>query len=262
MNNSDLNKVISDIIVDFYSTFDLTPVDIKYSIVDDMEKAYVELRPAYAAAHPKAIATANMYNGLTVMPETLDGAFDVLLNANKMLEYLKEGNLTWIGTIVHETAHAVDYSEYANLTWADSYEELQDTAKHAMFQLWTEFNARSKGYYFVRKYTFSNPFDERQVKDIIAQELPAQHELLFQNYHATSNGYQQAYFVAQYLGRLHTLQQLFPKHFTNGFIKSHLGANRWMYEWYLFMSKYNRLADAYDHFEEMKSILRKNFRGL
>lgn len=255
MGTVDLNEIISDILVDFYMTFDLTPVDVKYSIVDDMEKAYAAIRPDYATAHPETVATANMYNGLTVMPETLDGAFDVLLNAKRMLTYLREENFTWVGTIVHETTHAIDYSEYANLVWIDSYEELQDIGRHAMFQLWTEFNARSKGYYFVRKYSFKDMRDMSQVKDIINHELPAQYERLCREYHATSDGYQQAYLVAQYLGRLYTLQQLFPTTFTNDFVKSHLGANQWMYEWYLLLSKYNQLADAYEHFDEMRYIL-------
>lgn len=262
MSEFSFERVLLEIVTDFYTTFGLEPVSIKYVVAADMAKLYSELRPEYVSQHPEQISNAQKYNGILVLPDSLDGEFTVLLNGVFFQQSMADGNANWIGTIAHETTHAVDYAEYANLVWADSYDELQLIAKHAMFQLWTEVNARAKGYYFVRKYTFENMTDEQQVNDILNIELPSQYHLLFQNYNATRDGYQQAYLVAQYLGRLCTLQQLFPKTFTNRFIRRHLSPHKWMYDWFVFHSKYDTLSEAYEHFEDMKNILRQNFRGL
>ena len=262
MPESSVESILLEIVTDFYTTFGLEPVSVRYVIAEDMGEAYSDLRPDYISQHPELAANAQKYNGITVLPDSLDGEFTVLLNGVILQQSVVDGNANWIGTIAHETTHAVDYTEYADLVWVDSYDELQLIDKHAMFQLWTEVNARAKGYYFVRKYTFEDMTDERQVSDILNIELPGQYNLLFQNYNATRDGYQQAYLVAQYLGRLYTLQQLFPKTFTNKFIRQHLSTNKLMYDWFVFYSKYNTLSEAYEHFDEMKNILRQNFRGL
>lgn len=71
-----------------------------------------------------------------------------------IVEYINQNNATWVGTIVHETAHVVDFTNYAKMINAEDYSDILSVDKNSMFQLWTEINARSKGYYFVRKYTF------------------------------------------------------------------------------------------------------------
>ena len=262
MYNINFDKIISDILADFYATFDLKPVNVRYLFVDDMVEAYKDIRPEYAELHPEVVADANRYNGLTVMPIAMDEPFDVLVDINKMLSYIKQKNMTWVGTVAHETTHVIDYSKYAKLIGAASYDEIQDISKHSMFLLWSEFNARSKGYYFVRKYTFDNMTDENQVKDIVEYELPTLQNRLYKEYHGTDDGYMQAYLVVQYIGRLYTLHQLFPKHIDDDFIKFHLAPNIWMYKWYKFLSEHTNLEDAYKEFDKMKNILSDNFRGL
>ena len=86
-----------------------------------------------------------------VPPKDLYGTFYFLLNVNKLTEYLEQNNPTWIGTIVHEITHIIDYIEYAKLIGANNYDEIQNRFEHGMFNLWTEFNARYNGYYFMRK---------------------------------------------------------------------------------------------------------------
>ncbi|MEG2908087.1 MAG: hypothetical protein RR945_02610 [Erysipelotrichaceae bacterium] len=131
-----------------------------------------------------------------------------------------------------------------------------------MFQLWTEFNARAKGYYFVRKYTFADKDEpeKQQIYDIVNSELPSQMQLMYNNYYSTKDGFQQAYFVLHYLGRLFTLQRIFPNYFNNDFILKHIGENNWMYQWFIFLSTHTKLEDAYDHFDEMNKILKQNFK--
>lgn len=257
-----LEQIVQTIVDDYFKTFGDTPISIKYSIVDDMTQAYAQLRPEHARREPQKIATLNSYNGSTVAPNDVKGMFTVLLNKRIIQESYNAGNANWIGTIAHETTHVIDFTNYAALLGANDFEEILSISKNAMFQLWTEFNARAKGYYFVRKYSFEDMFDESQVSDIINIEIPAQEKILFQNYHATTDGMQQAYLVSHYLGRLYALQQIFPKTFTDEQVKNLIPPNPWMYKWFLFLKSHTKLEDVYSCFDEMKNILRENFRDL
>jgi hypothetical protein len=262
METITFEQVVQTIVADYFDTFNITPISIKYSIVDDMAQAYSQLRPEHARKEPQKIATLNQYNGSTVAPDNVSGMFTILLNQRIIQDSYKDGNSNWIGTIAHETTHVIDFTNYAVLLGANDFEEILSISKNAMFQLWTEFNARAKGYYFVRKYSFEDMFDEAQVSDILNIEIPAQEDLLFQNYHATTDGMQQAYLVSHYLGRLYALQQIFPKTFTDEQVQNLIPPNPWMFKWFLFLKSHTELEVAYPCFEEMKNILRENFSGL
>lgn len=262
MESITFEQVVQTIVADYFETFSITPISIKYSIVDDMVQAYTQLRPEHAKKEPQKIATLNQYNGSTVVPNDINGMFTILLNQKYIQESYVDGNANWIGTIAHETTHAIDFTNYAAILETENYEEILSVSQNAMFQLWTEFNARAKGYYFVRKYTFDDMFDETQTDDIINIEIPAQEKLLFQNYHSTDDGIQQAYLVSHYLGRLYALQQIFPHIFTDEQVKDLIPPNPWMYKWFLFLKSHATLEKAYPCFEEMKNILKENFRGL
>lgn len=260
--NNSFHKLLINILQDYYSVYNLQPVDASYLITDNMAMEYTKLRPDHAAKEPQKIKTLNDYNGTTVCPTTLEGTFTILLNKTKLLEYAKARNATWVGTIVHETTHVKDFIDFAVLTGAIDYEEIVNTEKETLpFQLWTEFNARTKGYYFVRKYTFIDMFDETQIDDIIKIELPAQERLLFENYHATEDGAQQAYFVSHFLGRLFTLQKIFPTFFTDYWIARMplFINNKWMSDWYWFLKENNSLESVSAKFDDMLEILSQNF---
>ncbi len=255
-------QIVQTIVADYFSVFEIDPVSIRYSIVDDMPQAYKELRPDHAIKEPEKIASMDKYNGIMVAPGSTSEMFTVLLNRRIIQESLNDGNVNWVGTIAHETTHVIDYLNYADLLGVADFEGILSISENAMFQLWTEFHARARGYYFVRKYSFEDMFDESQVPDIINREIPAQEQLLYQNYHATDDGIQQAYLVSHYLGRLYALQIIFPNAFTNDQIKALIPPNPWMYKWFLFLKSHTELESAYLCFEEMKDILRENFSGL
>lgn len=253
-------KILTD---DFFQTFNINPVEATIQIVEDISEAYNKIRPELGDKEPQKLKELNNYNGLTVPPKSIDGKFIILLNAKIMLENMEIGNYNWIGTIIHETTHVVDFIEYAKLTKAVDFEEMLLIDKNAMFNLWTEFNARSKGYYFVRKYTHGDlMFDESLIEDVINRELPFQNEYLYEKYHATNDGFEQSYLVAHYLGRLYTLQLIFPNYFTDDYISELdiFRENKWMLRWYKFLSKNNTLGKAYVRFDEMKKILQENFK--
>ena len=253
---------LSGILNDYYSVFRIAePVKVNYVFSDNIVESYAELRPDHFQKDPDRVRSLSLYNGNTVPPLTVDGVFTVLINKPMMLKYLSTGNMTTVGTIVHETTHAKDFSDYARMIGASDYEDIISIEKNYIFQLWTEFNARAKGYFFVRKYTFRNMYDESLVDDVIQSELPAQEQLLYNNYHSTQDGFQQAYYVSHFLGRLYSLQAIYPRRITDSWLKNMplFLENNWIQNWYWFLKKHDTLAKAYPAFDMMRKILNANF---
>lgn len=251
----EFKKLFENIVIDYFNTFNISPISINYSIVDEMTNEYIKLRPDHAQKEPEKIASLNRYNGLTVPPYRVNEKFTVLINKYYIEESLKNGNMNWIGTIAHETTHVRDFTEYAALLNASNYENIIDLSQNVMFQFWTEFNVRAKGYYFLRKYTFENMFDESQISYIINIEIPRQNKWLLQEYRTAHDLTQQMYWISNYLGRLYTLQQIFPKVFTNEEIKNLIPLDQWVYEFFLFLQSHTILEEAYKHFDDMKKII-------
>lgn len=259
--NMTFEEIMFAILRDYYAVYCLEPVYPNYMVVDDIAEKYAELRPDHAEKEPQKIQALNDYNGNMVPPLKVGDPFTVLINKKKLLEYLSIGNMTWVGTIIHETTHVRDYTDYAELIGAGDYEDILSIEKNLCFHLWTEFNARAKGYYFVRKYSFENMFDIEQIEYIVDTELPAQEKLLFDNYHQTNDGAQQAYYVSHFLGRLYSLQKIFPSFFTDTWVNSMplFTVNKWMKDWYWFLKENDTLQSAYSKFDEMRAILKQNF---
>lgn len=180
--NDKLNQLMNTIIADYFATFGYEPISLSLTFADDMWKAYFDLCPDHRAHLPNQLPA---FNGTVVAPSTLDGTFAVIIDKQYIIDDVNAGRASWVGTIVHEITHARDYQEYAKLVKASNYDEVLDTNKHRMFQLWTEFNAKRHGYYFVRKYTFNNLNDITQVPDIINIELPGQIAHMAEQYSST-----------------------------------------------------------------------------
>lgn len=251
------------IIADYFDTYKIdNPVVPNYKIVENIADAYLSLRPDVLRKSSVTRKELNQYNGFAVPPREIDGIFTVLINKNVLLENVQNRRADWVGTIAHETTHVQDFSQYARIVDADGYDEILLIGEHGMFNLWTEIHARARGYYFTRKYTVGgeNLQNMSLIPDIKNREIPMQSKMLHENYHATTNGFEQAYFVAQYIGRLYTLQQLYPEAFDDGWVKGHFGINDWMTDWFLFFKEYPELVAASGHFDEMKEILRRNFQ--
>lgn len=261
-NRNKLSEVVPLLLADYQATFQIIPSRAIYRFVTDMSLEYSKIRPDHAMKYPNIVVGVNKFNGTIVPPYSVDEDFTVLINIAKLLEYSESNHKdrTWVGTIIHETTHVGDFKEYAHIIGASDYEELFTTNKHLLFNNWTECNARAKGYYFVRKYTVDDLFDYDQIDNIINYELPKQEDLLYRNYHSTNNAVLQTYYVAQYIGRLYTLQQLFPLYFTNQRIKQIL-PNDWMYQWYIFFHDHQDLRKAYEDFSYFRDILNSNFTG-
>ena len=124
MSANSFEEILQNIVADFFNTFDIPQVTIKYSITDDMISSYTELCPEHARKEPEKIAGLNKFNGTTVPPKSIDGVFTILLNQKMIVEYINQNNATWVGTIVHETAHVVDFTNYAKMINAEDYSDI------------------------------------------------------------------------------------------------------------------------------------------
>lgn len=244
---------------DFFTTFNIEQFRVTLSIVEDIKNAYFDLRPDHKSKlfNEQMI---NSFNGMIVPPKKFEDCFTILLSRNYVLD--SSQNLNWIGTLAHEATHVNDYIEFAKIIGVTDYDILIETENSRMFQIWTEFNARAKGYYFLRKYSLNNISDESLIPHILEVELPYHSKNLFESYHSTNDGNEQMYYVSHFLGRLHVLQDLYPEQFTDDFIYEYLKTNKWMYELYKFLCSHTKLNDAYKNFDEMKEILKINFKVL
>ena len=168
----------------------------------------------------------------------------------------------WVGTVVHEATHARDIIEYVELGGASTYDEINNDNEHRMFLIWSEFNAKRHGYYFVRKYTFDDIYDTAQVPDIMNTELQGQIENMFDQYNSTTRAWDQVYTVSQFLGRYSVWEDLFPMYFTPEFRYSLLKDNTWMLDMYEFLNANRKLSEAINYFDNLRSIMQSNFKDL
>ena len=210
-----IRDAFNEIIANFKNTLSIDEFNAQIIISPDMEESYLLLRRDLVDAGKVTLQGLNDYNGLTVQPQSTDGEFSILINRAYLLDSLKNNNFNWVGTIAHEASHVVDFKEYYKLVNPPNYDELFDFGKHRMFVHWTEFRAKAVGYYFIRKYTFSDPYDRNQVRDIFDRELPYQIDNLVESISNTSDADKQLYTAMHFLGRLAVWQYLFPFDFND-----------------------------------------------
>ena len=122
------------------------------------------------------------------------------------MDSLQKKDFQWLGTLTHELTHLLDFIQYAKLNNLDSYDVIQRDMKHRPFMLWTECNARAKGYFFIRKYVFgdkvNDKYDTDQTDYILQTELPYQINVFANGYReAADNTWLQMYEATQYIGR-------------------------------------------------------------
>lgn len=259
--NDKINELINIVVNDYFSTYKYEPLNFSIVFSDDIWETYFEKCPD----HRKQMTNQQplpAFNGTIATPQELDGMFTVIVDNQYFLEECQNKRLSWIGTIIHEITHAVDYRNYARIVAAPNYDEVLNTSRHRMFQLWTEFNAKRHGYYFLRKYSFDNLTDTVQIPDIVNIELPGQIEYMSSEYNSTSDGWKQIYIVSQFLGRLAVWEDLFPSSFNRDFIEQLLCANPWMLKMYDYLNGHRNLNTAVESFEELRKIVQENFPGI
>ena len=256
-------KLFCDILATYFATYNVEPFSVNIIIVDDMWEGYLKIRPDHAELRSKEMEEfQRKNNGTAIPPKNYDDSFTILLRREYLEECVRNNKADWIGTLVHEAVHVNDFIQFSKIVGVRDYDIILSRDNYRMFHLWTEFNAKEKGYHFLRKYALGDMPDEEQARFVIETELPYHINDLFEVYHSTNNGDWQMYYVVHFLGRLYVWQKLFPRYFTERSIKSMFTSNEWMYELYMFLTTHTELEDAYKDFEDMKNILKQNFAGL
>ncbi|MEG2908086.1 MAG: hypothetical protein RR945_02605 [Erysipelotrichaceae bacterium] len=87
-NEEVIHNIFNKVLIDYFNTFDVLPFEVNISIVDDMSKVYVNLRPDHFEKHPYQFTSQNLNssNGMTVPPKVINDSFTILLNSKYLLE--------------------------------------------------------------------------------------------------------------------------------------------------------------------------------
>lgn len=136
-----MNEFLTGIVGDYFSEYGYEPLKLAISLADDIWDEYLKVRPDHKQMLDGQRPLPS-FHGTIATPVELDGTFTIIIDNQYSKTTLKENPGAWIGTIIHELTHTIDYRDYARLVQATSYDEILDTSRHRMFQLWTEFNAR------------------------------------------------------------------------------------------------------------------------
>lgn len=252
-NSTDLQKFLDQILRDFFKTFDYEPFPISITLALDLWETYFSLRPDHGSKVGGQQTPDS--HGAVVPPMLLDGQFTVLVDIKYLQNDLQNGGWNWVGTIIHEVTHARDYIQYTKLVGARSYDEVLNKSKYSPFHVWTEFNARRHGYYFLRKYTFQSMKDEAQLDFIVQTEMPFHIDYMSKECHVNKDGWEQLYLATQFMGRLSVWKELFPQYFTSNKIQALFDMNRWMYDMFIFLEDHHELRKAHNQFDKLREIL-------
>lgn len=255
-----LEKIVKDTTNDYFDIFKVNPFNVRIIITNNMSASYCEARPDLGYQEG-----ADIYNGIMVQPKHLGERFTILINKKKFEENTCKGHPETLGTIVHELTHISDYTKYADLVGEDNFDTIADPASHPMFMLWTEIHARANGYYYMRWHQLRNKFGSpKYAKMVLEQELPFQNNYMISEYNHADSWYQKAYLVAQYLGRLYTIRNVYKKTISYVMLLSvtPLSKNKWMKEWFDFFCSHDTLEKAFPSFNEMNTILPNRFPSI
>ena len=260
-----LNELVSVVLENYYNYMNLNPIDVEIVIAESVSDIYMQKRPELFegdnALSPEAV---DKNRGLTIPPEVADGTFTIAINKEYFLNAVKNKDWQWAGTITHEMTHVFDYMNYVKMNGVENYDIVQKELLHRPFVLWTEFHARATGYFFTRKFTFGDKYDDKNDKDqtdfILQKELPYQINWFSQQYEA-ANGNIQLYEAMQFMGRYSIWEKLFPNVFNKRVRQQVFGSNPWMLEMYDFLIGHQKLEEANKDFDEMLNIIQMNFGG-
>lgn len=231
-------------------------------LTNNLNRTHGEIRPD-RAEELKENKRDNDFNGRMVVPYSIDEPIVILLNTWKIKEYTDDQSMTWIGTFAHELTHAIDFYQMARKEKLKDYKALEMSNDYYMFHLWSEYNARRKGYLFLRKYFETNgqmPSCTEQINHIQNKEWPFQLTRYCKEYEMNNNdGKYQIYITIQLLGRYSVWCDLFPDVFNKQSLSASFQESGWMIRLFTFLREHETLDAVYNCFGEMKEILMENW---
>jgi len=263
MNNPTDNSLFDNLTNIYYQLYpDAEQISFQVTLTTDLNRTHGEIRPDWVEKL-KDNYRDNDFNGRMVVPCSISEPMHILLNSSKVKEYTDDGSMTWVGTFAHELTHAIDFYQMARKENLKSYKPLEATNTYYMFQLWTEYNARKKGYLFLRKYfeiMGQLPDHAEQISHIQNKEWPFHLERYCKEYEMNNNdGKYQIYITMQLLGRYSVWCDLFPDVFNKQSLSSTFRETEWMIHLFTFLREHETLNAVYSCFDEMEDILKKNW---
>ena len=261
-NSSEYNlfDVLTRLYFQLYPEAEQIPFQVR--LTNNLNRTHGELRPDWAD-ELKENDRENDFNGRMVVPNSVNEPINILLNTKKIKEYTDDRSMTWVGTFAHELTHAIDFYQMARKEKLKSYKPLEASNDYYMFQQWTEYNARKKGYFFLRKYfeTIGQmPSSTEQINHIQNKEWPFQLTRYCEEYQINNNdGKYQIYITMQLLGRYSVWCDLFPDVFNKQSLSSSFQESGWMIHLFTFLREHETLDAVYTCFDEMKEILMENW---
>lgn len=266
MENIDLEKIVSSLYDAYYKFYPEMPrVLIKVDFTDDLNETHFELRPDLKEQLiDQGIEQFYGDNGRMIPPHLIGEKFVILLNKNRVIEYIKDGTMTWVGTFAHELTHAIDYFVMAQKECLDNYDFLLNENDYYLFQLWSEYHAKRIGYDFLVNYFNENNEGSRQnwVQHILNKELPYQMQYFYEKYNETQNACRQMYYSLHFLGRYSVWCDMFPEVFNDSSSKKVFVNNPWMNNIRIFLNQHQNMDAIYDKFEEMRVVLKENWKTI
>ena len=142
------NKAYRNILNDYFRELKVNPVKINIIATSDMLKTYSQIRSDQSLDN---IGNMDNYNGDLVAPKNVNKPLTILLNETNILKSIFDLNYNWVGTIIHEATHALDFIEFRQIINAPTFDDLFDINTHSLFNCWTEFHARAMGQCYVMK---------------------------------------------------------------------------------------------------------------
>lgn len=256
-------KIIQQLEQRYYELYPTMPkLPIRIIITDCLSESHYEIRPEQKERLiSEGVEKFNDQNGRMILPDTIGKAINILLNRESIIKYTDDESMTWVGAYAHELTHAIDYHCMAAKEKLNSYDPLLEVSEYQMFQLWSEYHAKKVGYSFLRDQMKADTelFTERErIEHIADYEYPAQFERHHAEYHKTNDGNYQMYITMHLLGRYSVWCDLYPSAFSESAFKE----IPWMQSIYNFLRRHESLDAVYPHFEDMRLILKENWRGL
>lgn len=258
-----MDSLFQDLVRCYYDMYPDTPdLSVEITLTDNLNSTHAQLRPdikqELLADNPQ-----NDFNGRMVVPISLDDPIHILLNTSKIKEYTDDGSMTWIGTFAHEYTHAIDFFQMARLEGLTTYGPLERANQYLMFQLWTEYHARKRGYRFLRQL-HSNagripPETDAQISYITETEWPFHNRRFYQEYHADRNGKEQMYLTMQLLGRYSVWADLFPDCFNENSLSLDFYGTDWMVDLFRFLRSHESINEVYLAFDKLEEVFRENW---
>lgn len=267
MYNNDIEEIFQRLSLNYYKLYpDMPEVPVNVIFTDCLSKTHLELRPDLEERLiADQIEKDDCYNGRMVLPFSINDNIYILLNNKKIIEYTDDKSYTWIGTFAHELTHVIDFHMMALKEGLDSYDPLNETCQYFMFQLWSEYHARKLGYGFLRNQldvdsNVDNEFE--RIKYILEVEWPKHKNDHFKQYHEVKDCYKEIYITMQLLGRYSVWCELFSNEFNQSALKKEFINTPWLYHIYAFLSQHSTLDSIYPHLEDMRLVLKENWKGL